>query len=70
MEYGRADSGTARKFGAQRAQRVDIVGTGQHDVLRLLIQPREVAQQVTDVRADTEVVELARVDRDSHQGER
>src|SRR6187551_2279079 len=38
----------------------------QEDVLALLVEPRQVPQQVADVRADAEVVELPRIDRDSH----
>ena len=42
-------------------------GPAQDDVLGLLIEPREAKQDVADVGADAEVVELPRVNGDSHQ---
>ena len=42
--------------------------TAQQDVLGVAIDPRELSQKVADVGPDAEVVELPRVDRDSHIG--
>ena len=38
----------------------------EQDVLVVTIDPRKVPQQVADVGADAEVMELSRIDRDSH----
>ena len=38
----------------------------EQDVLGVVIDARELAQEIADVSADAEVVELPRVDRDSH----
>ena len=43
-----------------------VLVTAQDDVFVLLIQPREVAQQVADVGADPVVAQLPGVDGDSH----
>ena len=40
--------------------------TAQQHVFGVVVDPREMAQQIADVRADAEVVEFARIDRDSH----
>ena len=65
-EYGRALSATRAEVRPELRRHVDIVRPAQEDVLRLLIEPREPAQHVADVGADAEVVELPRVDGDSH----
>jgi hypothetical protein len=38
----------------------------EQDVLAVPIEPRELTEQVAEVRPDAEIMELARIDRDSH----
>ena len=52
---------------AERAKRLAVVGPGEHDKLGLTIEPRQVPQQVADVRADAEIVQLPRVYADAHR---
>ena len=63
-----------RRFEHGAEVRAELRGDAQvglmaeQDVLGVAIDPREVPQQVADVGADAEVVELPRVDRDAHTG--
>ena len=66
IEYGRARFGDRPEVRPELAGDLDVLGPAQQDVLGLLIEARQPAQDVADVRADAEVVELARVDRDPH----
>ena len=51
---------------AQRFQRRRIVRPAEQHVLGLAIQPGELAQQIPDVGADAEIVQLSRVNADPH----
>ncbi len=51
----------------QHVARLDIVRPAQHDVFRGAIEPRQLDQDVADVRADAEIAELAGINGDSHQ---
>jgi hypothetical protein len=64
IRFSRLDDGAEVR--AEAAQRLAVVGLAEQDVLRLRVQPRQVAQQVLDVGANTEVMELPGVDRDPH----
>ena len=61
-----ADSTTARKFGPTCWATSRSRSAAEQDVLGRLIDPRQLVQQVPDVGADAEVVELPGVDRDAH----
>ena len=50
----------------QRGGEAGVVAPGEKHVLGVVVEPRELAHEVADVRADAEVVQLAHVDRDSH----
>ena len=51
---------------SERRQRLAILGPAEHHELGLAIEPRQLPQQVADVGADAEVVQLAGVDADPH----
>ena len=65
-EYLPAVSATVRKFAPSAPQGLLIVGPAEDHVLRVVIDPRELPQEVADVGADPEVVELSGVDADAH----
>ena len=52
----------------QRGERLAVFRTAQHDELGLAIESRKVPQQVPDVCADAEVVQLAGIYADPHVG--
>ena len=54
------------KVRPQPAQRLAVVGSAEQDVLRLCVQPGQLAQQILDVGANPEVMEFPGVDRDPH----
>ena len=66
IEYVGAVSGTIRKFWPSTSPELDVIGPAQHHVLGVAIEPRQLDQDVADVRADAEVAELARVDGNPH----
>ena len=56
-----------REVGPEAQHGVPVLRPAEEDVLGLLIQARQVLQQVPDIGPDAEVVQLAGVDRDTHQ---
>jgi hypothetical protein len=54
---------------AERGRHVEVGLVAQQHVLVGRVDAREVPQQIADVGADAEVVELAGIDRDTHQPE-
>ena len=44
-----------------------VLRSAEDDELRPVVHPREMAQQISDVGADAEIVQLARVDADPHR---
>ena len=57
---------TGRKFGAERRQRARVLRTAEQHELGLVVEPRQLPQQVADVGADAEIVKLPGVDADPH----
>ncbi len=51
---------------AQVGEPGHVGGAAEHDVLRIVVEPHQLLQQVLEVRADAEVVQLARIDADPH----
>ena len=67
IEYGLRALGDRRGSSAPSSLAdFHVVRTAQHDVLGVVIEARQAEQHVADVRADAEVVQLPRVDRDAH----
>ena len=60
------ESATARKFSPSASSVGAVLAVAEQDVLGRRIDPRQMPQQVADVGADAEVVQLARIDSDSH----
>ena len=58
--------GHAAEVRPELRRHVHILRPAQKDVLGLLIEPRQPAHHIANVGADAEVMELPRVDRDSH----
>ena len=65
-EYLPAVSATVRKFCPSDPSDLPILGPAEDHVLRVVIDPRELTQEIADVGADPEVVELSGVDADAH----
>jgi hypothetical protein len=57
------------EVGAERARHLEVVLVAQQHVLVRRVDAREVPQQVADVGADAEVVELAGIDRNAHRSD-
>jgi hypothetical protein len=55
------------KIGPERSEVGDILSTAEEYELRVLVEPRQVAQEIPDVRTDPEVVELSGIDSDAHR---
>src|SRR5262245_26889740 len=51
---------------SQRLNLRSIFRTTEQDEFRVVIQTRKLSQQVTNVRADAEIVQFSRVDADAH----
>ena len=51
---------------AQVGEPGHVGGAAEHDVLGVVVEPHQLLQQVLEVGADAEVVQLARIDADPH----
>ncbi len=54
------------EVGTELRRYVEVRVLAEQHVLAVVIDPREVPQEVADVSADAEVVELARINRNAH----
>ncbi len=54
------------EVGPERRRNAEVALLAEQHVVGVVVEPGELAQQVADVGADAEVVQLARVDGDSH----
>ena len=64
---GRRRFGHHPEVAAQHLAGLLVVWTAQHDVLRRLIEARELDEDVADVGANTEIVQLPRVNGNAHR---
>ena len=64
----RRSPATGRKFSPSDASARAILGPAEQHELGVAVQPRQLPQQVPDVGADAEVVQLSGVDADAHGG--
>src|SRR5215207_7907571 len=55
------------EVGTESVRDLCVLRAAQDDVISLLVESRQAKQDVSDVRADAEVVELARIDRYPHR---
>ena len=58
--------GDGPKVAPKRRKRRHVLGPAEHHEFRRLIDFRELTQQISDIGADAEIVQLSRVDADAH----